>query len=293
MASNVNTQKAQTENQKSKDKKPLSQEELDFRITAPEHRVDLVTIGGLFVAIGLIGVALVLGGTPQAFFNIPALFIVVGGTMAVAAISCSTEELGKLRVTIASTLNREIREPKTIAQQILGLAVISRKKGLLSIANLEDKLKQDPEFMRSIQFVIDGFNPKQIQNILQNELDSMVERSRRSAAIIRRASEVAPAMGLIGTLVGLVQMLAQLDNPDAIGPAMAIALLTTFYGALLGTVILGPLAAKVERNANQDALVKTILVNGMVAIASQENPRELEIQFNALLPPDQQLAFFD
>jgi chemotaxis protein MotA len=111
--------------------------------------------------------------------------------------------------------------------------------------------------------------------------------------VLRRASEVAPAMGLIGTLVGLVQMLGSLSDPSAIGPAMALALLTTFYGAVLGNVVLSPLAAKVERAAEEDALVKTLYTIGAVSIARQENPRRLEMLLNAVLPPGKRIQYFD
>jgi chemotaxis protein MotA len=115
---------------------------------------------------------------------------------------------------------------------------------------------------------------------------------QRSASILRRAAEVAPAMGLIGTLVGLVQMLGSLDEPSKIGPAMALALLTTLYGALLANIVFGPLAAKIERNASAEALLRQIYMIGAVSMARQENPRRLEILLNSVLPPWQQIRFF-
>ena len=125
------------------------------------------------------------------------------------------------------------------------------------------------------------------------EVDALLERHRRAASIIRRGSEVAPAMGLIGTLVGLVQMLAQLDDPSSIGPAMAVALLTTFYGAILGTIVLGPLSGKLERNSNSEAMIKNLVLTAMGSIARQENPRRLEMLLNSELPPDKRIRFFD
>ena len=126
--------------------------------------------------------------------------------------------------------------------------MLARKKGLLALASIDSELKKDPFLARSVQLVTDGYTGEDVDRILGQEVDALVERHRQSAGIVRRASEIAPAMGLIGTLVGLVQMLAELENPSAIGPAMALALLTTFYGAIMGTVVLGPLAAKLERN---------------------------------------------
>ena len=141
--------------------------------------------------------------------------------------------------------------------------------------------------------VTDGYSADDIYQLLGQEVDSLAERHRRSASIVRRASEVAPAMGLIGTLVGLVQMLAQLDDPASIGPAMAVALLTTFYGAIMGTVILGPLAAKLERNSNDETMSKRLILTAMESIARQENPRRLEMLLNSELPPEHRIRFFN
>jgi chemotaxis protein MotA len=115
----------------------------------------------------------------------------------------------------------------------------------------------------------------------------------RTAAVLRRAAEVAPAMGLIATLVGLVQMLGSLNNPAAIGPGMAVALIATFYGAVLGNMILTPLAGKLETNAEQDGLIRTLYLIASVSIARQENPRRLEMLLNAVLPPGSRVTYFD
>ena len=121
----------------------------------------------------------------------------------------------------------------------------------------------------------------------------MVERHRRSASILRRAAEISPAMGLIGTLIGLVQMLANLSDPESIGPAMAVALLTTFYGAILGTAVLSPMAAKLERNSNEEAMLRSMVMIAMSSIARQDNPRRLEMLLNSELPPSKRIKYFD
>ena len=126
-----------------------------------------------------------------------------------------------------------------------------------------------------------------------NEVEVLAERHKRSASIARRASEVAPAMGLIGTLVGLVQMLADLENPETIGPAMAVALLTTFYGAILGTVVLASIAVKLEKNSADETLIKTLVTIAATSIARQDNPRRLEMMLNSELPPSERIRYFD
>jgi chemotaxis protein MotA len=164
---------------------------------------------------------------------------------------------------------------------------------MLALSSLEPELRRDPIVARAAVLVTDGYSGDDVERVLTQELDSLVERHRRSASILRRAAEIAPAMGLIGTLVGLVQMLAELDNPANIGPAMAVALLTTFYGAIMANVILMPLAAKLERNSNDEALIKTLVMLAMGSIARQENPRRLEMLLNSELPPDEQIKYFD
>ena len=129
--------------------------------------------------------------------------------------------------------------------------------------------------------------------MMTQEIDSLVERHKRSAGIMKRASEIAPAMGLIGTLVGLVQMLADLQNPDSIGPAMAVALLTTFYGAILGTIIMAPMAVKLEKNSSDEVMIKTLILTAATSISRQENPRRLEMLLNSDLPPKEQINYFD
>ena len=144
-----------------------------------------------------------------------------------------------------------------------------------------------------MQMVVDGYSAEDIKRLVSQETDALLERHKRSASITRRASEVAPAMGLIGTLVGLVQMLADLENPEAIGPAMAVALLTTFYGAILGTIIMAPLSIKLEKYSYEQALSKTMIMTAAISIAAQENPRRLEMLLNAELPPSERITYFE
>ena len=262
-------------------------------IEEPETSIDISTLIGLFGSIALITLAILMESAGVNFFNLPAVFIVILGTMAVTAVSYTGEELRSAWGTIMGTVVHSASSSKTMASQILDLAVLARKKGMLSLTSYDRELGKEPFLKEAIQLVSDGFQPPDIEHFLQQEIETGYERYRKAAGILRRASEIAPGMGLIGTLIGLVQMLAQLENPQTIGPAMAIALLTTFYGATLGTVILAPLAVKVERNANQEAILRTLIMAGAASIAKQENPRRLEIILNSILPPGSRIKYFD
>jgi chemotaxis protein MotA len=262
------------------------------KIEDVSHELDGATLIGLIASLGLIAAASLMGNENANFFNMPSVLIVVLGTAAVTAVSYTGDELAKAWTVIKASALRPVFAPKELAVQLMNIAVIARKRGALHLSNLENELKKDYFLSYSINLVSDGFQATEIESVLQQDIETTLDRYRKSASILRRASEVAPGMGLIGTLVGLVQMLSQLDDPASIGPAMAVALLTTFYGAIMGTVVLGPLAAKIEHNASEEALVKTMIMAAATSISKQENPRRLEISLNSLLPSSFRITYF-
>lgn len=265
----------------------------DIKLDPPETKIDLATIVGLVSALGMIIAAIAMGQSDANFFNGPSFMIVILGTMAATAISFTGEELGRAGSILAKSAFRRVQSPKNMAEVLLGLAVIAKKKGILALANYDAQLQKDEFLHRSVQLAADGYTADDIERMLTQEVEALQYRHKRSASITRRAAEVAPAMGLIGTLVGLVQMLADLENPETIGPAMAVALLTTFYGAILGTVVMSPLAVKLEKNSADEALIKTLITIACSSMARQENPRRLEMLLNAELPPSEQVKYFD
>lgn len=264
-----------------------------IKLDKPHTKIDLATVMGLIFAVGMIIAAIAMGKSNANFFNGPSFMIVILGTMAATAISYTGEELRRAGSIIAKSTFRRIQSPSNMANVLLGLAVIAKKKGILALSNYDNELQKEEFLHRAVQLAVDGYPPEDIERTLSHELEAIKERHKRSASITRRASEVAPAMGLIGTLVGLVQMLADLENPETIGPAMAVALLTTFYGAILGTVIMAPLSVKLEKNSADEALIKTLIITACSSMARQENPRRLEMLLNAELPPAEQIKYFD
>ena len=255
--------------------------------------IDLATILGLIFTFGLIVGAILMGSANANFFNVPSLMIVLLGTMAATAISYSPEELKHTGHLIGHSAVQKKWNVKALASNLVSLSVIAKKKGVLALSSQEKELAKIPFLSRSFQMVIDGFPADDVEFLLAQEREAELERHKRSISVTRRASEIAPAMGLIGTLVGLVQMLADLENPDAIGPAMAVALLTTFYGAILGTIVMAPLAVKLEKRSQDEALVKNVIKITAVAISRQDNPRKLEMLLNSELPPSKRIRYFD
>jgi chemotaxis protein MotA len=263
------------------------------RISPRQGAIDFATFFGLFGAIGLIVAAIMMEGSWLAFINVPAILLVVAGTFAVTAISYSVQEVIQAQPIMLRTLFRSGHTPNDAAMRMLQLAERARRRGILQLQSELYGLRPEPFLHRSMTMLVDGIAVEEIERNLTFETHAMMQRHVRSTGILRRAAEVAPAMGLIGTLVGLVQMLGSLANPESIGPAMAIALLTTLYGALLANVVFLPLASKLERNSATELLINQIYILGSTSIGRQENPRRLELVLNTILPANQRVRYFD
>jgi chemotaxis protein MotA len=261
---------------------------------APLRRsIDLATILGLVGALGLIATAIYFGGSVTAFIDLPAILIVFGGTTAATTACFSLAEVRSTAAVVGKTLFQTVRQPAHAAIHVMQLAQMARKHGILALQDIMETLRFEPFLQKGVSMVVDGIPGDEVEGILRRDVAATGQRHARAASVLRRASELAPAMGLIGTLIGLVQMLANLDDPSTIGPSMAIALLTTFYGAVLANIVLVPLASKLERNASVEEMVNTIYVLGVASIGRQENPRRLEMLVNSIMPPASRVRFFD
>lgn len=256
-------------------------------------RMDLATIFGFTGGLLMVMIAIFLGGSPSAFIDPPSLLIVLGGTVAVTMISFSIPEVLNTQKLILRTLFNPRDDVQSVARDVIAVAERARRQGEKDIEKLMKTLNDKPLLARGLAMVLDGVPPEEVERTLRQEVSAMVSRHNRSAGVLRRAAEVAPAMGLIGTLVGLVQLLGNLQKPESIGPAMALALLTTFYGAVLANMVLAPLASKLERNSANEAMILSVYALGASSISRQENPRRLEMLINATLPPAKRIRYFD
>lgn len=263
-----------------------------IKIVRPKKRFDMATVMGMSLTVIIIGAALALTGSIMSFYDLPAVLMVIFGTFTITAMSYSSDELKKAAQILKSSMVKSVRRPSTMARQLLDLSVLVKSKGPLALSQVESEVRKDPFLFQGILFIADGYTPDEVNRILTQDIEALIERHRRTASIARRAAEVSPAMGLVGTLVGLVQMLHQLDDPSKIGPAMAVALLTTFYGALMSTVFLMPLATKLERNSGEDVMIKEMILTAIVSMARQDHPRKLEHELNMLLPPGERVRYF-
>ena len=260
-------------------------------MAAVKRITDFSTVIGIALAATLIVLAISLGGSPKSFLDSPSALIVIGGTLAVTLACFTFREFVRLPGLVFRTIVYPAENPILVGKSLLELAEEARKNGVLALQN---RLGSGSPFLRKgLQMIVDGIEPEKAEKILRQDVQSTLERHGKGVAILRKAAEVSPAMGLIGTLIGLVQMLGNLDDPSSIGPAMAVALLTTLYGAALSYVVFSPLAAKLERNTRAELLVNNMYMKGIIAIARRENPRQLEMLLNTILPPASRLQYFN
>lgn len=263
------------------------------RLEPQQKGFDLATVLGLVGAILLISIAIWLGGNWTAFIDLPSILMVILGTFAITTVSYSWSEVVQAQPIMWRTLLQRGQSPHEAAMKVLQLAERARRRGLLAMQSEFAGLRNEPYLQRAMTMLVDGMPLEEIERNLSFETQAMAQRHQRSTGILRRAAEVSPAMGLIGTLVGLVQMLGALDRPDAIGPAMAVALLTTFYGAVMANVFFLPIASKLERNSAIELMNNQIFILGALSIGRQENPRRLELVLNTILPANQRVRYFD
>ncbi|MCB2009090.1 MAG: MotA/TolQ/ExbB proton channel family protein [Geminicoccaceae bacterium] len=255
--------------------------------------LDPAAILGLLAAAGMLLAAIFLGGRPAAFIDLPSVLIVIGGTLALTAASFPARDLSHAPSTIARALSpRGSGSPKRVALEGLAIAELARREDLRQVETRSGALAGRPILRRGIEMILDGTRIEQVHAALHREVAMCDERRQQAESVLRRAADVAPAMGLIGTLIGLVQMLGQLDDPTAIGPGMAVALLTTFYGAMLAHAVLTPLAERLSRIGDGERLQHEIQLLCVMSIAERENPRRLETILNGMLPPSEQLEEF-
>lgn len=263
-------------------------------IVAPSRsRLDHATVFGLIAGFGLLVAAIAMGGTPHAFVDVPSVLIVIGGTLGVTTICFSLRDMARLPAVVARALFHSVQDVGTTAFYMLRLAELARKRGILGLDQVLEEMQNEPFVHKAVAMAVDGTPVEEIGQVLDREIAEMADRGMRSASMLRKAAEIAPAMGLIGTLIGLVQMLGNLENPAAIGPGMAVALLTTFYGAILANMVFSPLASKLERNIADESLVAQVSKTAAESICRKENPRRLEMLLNAMLPPAKRIQYFN
>ncbi len=243
--------------------------------------MDLATLIGLLGALAMIVASMFTSGELGMFYNTPSIIIVVGGSIfAVMAKFGLSQFLGAFKVAGKSFMFK-LDDPADLIDEIVELADAARKGGLLS---LEGKEVSSDFLQKGIQLLVDGHEPDVVKTLLSKDRTLAEERHSVGADIFGAMEVMAPAMGMIGTLIGLVAMLANMDDPKSIGPAMAVALLTTLYGAVIANALCGPIASKLKLRAAEEANVKNLVIDALLAIQGGQNPRVIDSMLRTYLP---------
>ena len=249
--------------------------------------MDIATLVGIIGAFAIIIMAMVLGGDIGVFVNAPSLLIVLGGSIFVVLMKFTLGQFLAAGKVAAKAFMFKSVNPEDIIAETVEMADAARKGGLLS---LEDKQVSSDFMQRGIQLLVDGHDPEVVRQLLNKEARLTYDRHDFGAKIFTSLGDVGPAMGMIGTLIGLVAMLSNMDDPKAIGPAMAVALLTTLYGAMMANMFAIPVADKLNLRRDEEALNQALIIDGLLAIQAGQNPRVIDQMLRNYLPEKKRFA---
>lgn len=245
--------------------------------------MDIATVFGLILALAAIIGSILTGGSIAAFIDVPSILVVFGGVTAAVFIKWPLEQIKTIVPVYLKSVFFTPADPKAMIEEIQKLAETARRE---SVFALEKVPVEDPFLKKAVTLAADNRPPEVITSILQLEIDSMVDRHKTGISIMDNIGADGPAFGMIGTLIGLVIMLQNLSGgPEQLGKSMAVAILTTFYGAVLANVFAIPVAKKLEFRSTAEAVKMNIIVAGVLGIVAGENPRVIREKLDSFLPP--------
>ncbi len=243
--------------------------------------MDLATLIGMLGGFGIVIFAMVLGGSVGMFVDVPSVLIVLVGSTLVCLMKHPIGQFLTAGKTVAKTFMFKIDSPEELIESVTELADAARKGGLLS---LEGKEIPNEFLKKGIGLLIDGHDADVVKTVLMKDKNMAVERHKTGAGVWGALGDIGPAMGMIGTLIGLVAMLSNMDDPKSIGPAMAVALLTTLYGAMLANMVAIPFSDKLKIRAAEEEMIKSMAIDAVLAIQAGQNPRVIEGMLRTYLP---------
>lgn len=245
--------------------------------------MDIATVIGLIMGTGLLLWAISSGSDLPTFINPPSVAIVIGGAVSASLVGFPLKNLLGIVGVVKNCFFSKTRDPNGLIMDMVKYAEIARRDGILSLENVTSEIT-DPFLVSGIQMAVDGTDPDLIETIMMNDLETIEQRHSDGKGLFETFGKYAPAFGMIGTLVGLVIMLKNMDDPASIGPAMAVALLTTLYGAVVANLVALPMADKLGLRSREEVLLKMIVIKGVMAIQSGDNPRIVEQKLKTFLP---------
>ncbi len=248
--------------------------------------MDLATVIGIITSFGLVMAAIITGGSPLIFIDIKSALIVFGGTIGATLVNYPLGMVLGVVGVIKNTFFSSIEQPNAIVDKFMDYANRARREGILS---LEPVIKEidDIYLKKGLQLTVDGLEPQAIQEILETEISYRESRHEVGAEILGTLGAYAPAMGMIGTVIGLILMLQTMEDPSTIGPSMAVALITTFYGAIMANLVFLPMAGKLKQRSREEILNMEMIMEGILAISKGENPRIIQEKLSSYIAPKQ------
>lgn len=251
--------------------------------------MDIATIVGLVAGTGLLLWAILGKSDIQAFVDGGSVAIVLGGAVSAALISFPLRNILGMVKVVKNCFFAKTRDAHELIADMVRFAEVARRDGILALENVTGEI-DDPFIVSGIQMAVDGTDPDLIEQILMNDLETIEARHSDGKALFENIGKYAPAFGMIGTLIGLVIMLQNMSDPQAIGPAMAVALLTTLYGAVVANLVALPMADKLALRSREELMLKMIVIKGVLSIQSGDNPRIVEQKLKTFLPVRTRLA---
>ncbi|MGI9013668.1 MAG: motility protein A [Phycisphaerales bacterium] len=248
--------------------------------------MDLSTIIGIILGMALVGMAIVLGGSFPAYVDAPSMLIVVGGATAATMVAFPLARVIALPKVVLKTIFTKPANALKLIEQMVEFAEVARRDGILALEALTEQM-DDPFIITGVQMAVDGTDPEVIEQVMETELEQLMDRHERGKGLLDALGRFAPAFGMIGTLIGLVAMLSNMDDPSKIGAGMAAALLTTMYGAMLANMFILPMADKLATRSSEEVLIKTIIIQGVMSIQAGDNPRNVQAKLMTFIPPAQ------
>ncbi|PRX33667.1 chemotaxis protein MotA [Orenia metallireducens] len=246
--------------------------------------MDLASIVGLALATILVLMGMFQQGSLMMFLNIPSILIVLGGTLGGIILSYSFKQLKNAIASMKIVFSGQSNEAGDIISILVSFAEKARREGLLALE--EEVYELDDDFLKKgVQLIVDGTDPQLVKSIMETELNFIEERHSVNKGVFDTGAELSPAFGMIGTLVGLIGMLAGLDDPGSLGAGMSVALITTLYGSMMANMFFLPVGAKLKVKSEQEILSKEVMIEGILSIQAGENPRIVEEKLKAFLSP--------
>lgn len=246
--------------------------------------MDLATLIGLVAGILVFLSGMSSNGSPAAFWDWPSVQITIGGTIFATMINFPLSNLLALPSVMKNVFTSKVMNPGGVIATLVSFAEKARREGLLALE--EDASKLNDAFLKKgLGLVVDGTDPELVRNILETELAFLEDRHKANAAVLEAMGTLAPAFGMVGTIIGLIQMLKKLSDPSTIGAGMATALITTFYGSMLANFVFLPMAGKLKVKSAEEILLKEVMIEGILSIQAGDNPRIVEEKLKAFLAP--------